>query len=145
AGCRRGRSWDSPGVARRRSASPYSLLQEGLRGLHDRGRFGVGADGDPEILARLRLVEPADEDLLRAQLRQPGLRAELRRPDEQEVGLAGEDVEPERHQLQGEPTAGLDDPAEVAAVIREIVQRRERRDLAEPVDVVAVADLVERG
>src|SRR5437016_3936367 len=91
------------------------------------------------------MVKPAHENFLGAQFFEPDLGGKLRRARENEIGLAGKNFEAEGVQLAAELVTSGNNLAKIRAIIRQIIQGRERGDLAEAVDVVAVADFVERG
>ena len=120
-------------------------LQERSSGFDQGGGFFGRADGDAQVVADGGVTEPAHEDLAVAQFLEPGPGGESRRAHEDEIGLAREDPEAEGLKLPAQPLAGGDDLPEVGPVAGQVVQCRQRRDLAQAVDVVAVADLVERG
>ena len=115
------------------------------RRLDQRLHFRRRANRDPQIIFHFREIEPADEDFLLAQLALPFVRGEARRLDEDEIRPARKNPETELRQFAAQPLARGDDLFEIRAVKLQIAQRRFRRDLAEAVHVVAVADFVQRG
>src|ERR1019366_5101858 len=120
-------------------------LQEHLHGFHQGSGFFRRADGDAQVVLHCRVAKPPDQDLPIAQLLKPRRGGVFRWVHQDEIGLAREDMKAEYVQLAAKLLTGCDDSAEVRPVVGQVVQRRQRGDLAQAVDVVAVADLVERG
>src|SRR5260370_29200557 len=122
-----------------------NTLQISLDRYDERLRLGRRSDGNAKIILHRGITEPPNQALLVAQLLEPRFRGELRWPDENKIGLARKYVKAEPPEFMAECFARGDDSAEVRPVIGQALQRRQGRDLAEAVDVVAIADFVERG
>jgi len=108
------------------------------------GGFGRGADSDAQVLPDFGKVKPTYEDLAVAELLQPIASGEFWRLRQDKIGLAGKDLKPEPFEFAAEALTGRDDSFEVRAVIWKVVERGESGDLAEAIDIVAVADFVQR-
>ena len=67
--------------------------KDGLRAAQEGIRLRVGADGDAEVVFRLGVGEPADQDFALAQFLQPDFGGEFWGARENEIGLAGKDGE----------------------------------------------------
>ena len=91
------------------------------------------------------MVEPAHEDFSVAQFLQPRFGGKLRGFCKDEICLARQRLKPQPGQFVRQMSAGGDDAFEIRAVIRQVAQRGKGGDLAEAVDVVAVANFVQGG
>src|SRR5438093_11959578 len=91
------------------------------------------------------MIEPPREELSAAQLLQPDRGGKLWRAGQDDIGLSRKNLEAEFAKLATKLLPCGDDFPEVRSVIGQTIERRQRADLAEAVDVVAVAHFVERG
>src|SRR5438132_418725 len=122
-----------------------SLMHDGSRCLHQRPDIGARADRDSQATPQHWVIEPPHQYLSLPQFLQPGGGGKPRRPDQDEVRLAWENFETDFGQGSTEQLPRFDNPSEVGPIKRQSVQRRQRGDLAQAVDIIAVADLVQGG
>src|SRR5437773_2335315 len=124
---------------------PHALPEQNLtRRLQQRIHLVVAADGDAQKILRLRTIEPTHKNLSLAQLLEPAVSREGRRANEKKIGLTRKHAKAEHRQFARRLLARRDDALEIFPVVSEVIERRQRGKLTEAVDVVTVADFVER-
>src|SRR5438445_283584 len=106
--------------------------------------LGISSNGDAEILFHIGMTEPANQNFTAPKFFQPSLCGQSRRIDENEISLAGQDTKLKFAQFIGQPGARCFDALKVCLVVRQRMKSGFRRDLAETVHVVTVADLIQR-
>src|SRR5580765_2500202 len=115
------------------------------RGADQGTGFFRRANRDPQVIAHFGILEPTHEDFPLPQLVQPLLRRESWRARQDKICLAGKDFKPKPDEFAAKLLPRRDNPAKIRAVMRQIVQRRQSGGLAQAIDIVAVADLIQCG
>src|SRR4051794_161086 len=88
------------------------------------------------------MLKPSHQDVVGPQFLEPLPGWEFWRLGENEIRLAGQHLKTERREISGKFVARGNNAREILLIIPKILQRRQRRDLPKPVDIVTVAQLV---
>src|SRR5207247_1326385 len=90
------------------------------------------------------IFEPAHENFSLPQFHQPLFRRKSRWTRQDEIRLAGQNVEAKLCKFAAELLPGGNDLAKVRAIVRQVLQRRQSGHLSQAVDIVAVANFIQR-
>ena len=89
------------------------LFHRSQKGIH----FGVGPDGDAQVVPNLRTGKPPDQKSPVSEPDMPFLGWVPRWFDQEKIGLTGQDPKPDRGQGGSDPLTGRANPPKVFPVI----------------------------
>src|SRR5437773_2166447 len=120
-------------------------LEDCAYGAEQPVHFGVTADADAQPIFESRMIEPPHEDFACAQSIEPLLRRKAWRPRENKVRLAWRDFEAKFTQFGGRAFASGDHAFKVFPIIRQVIQCGGGRNLCDAIDIIAIANFMQRG
>ena len=119
--------------------------QDFARCLQQRLHLRLAANGDTEIILCPGVIEPAHENLPVAQFLEPRPSRKDLLTNKEEVCLARQHAKTEQRQFARSSFPRLYKPLKIYPVIGQVSERRQRSHLTEAIDIVTVANFVERG